>query len=551
MSKKFGGILNPQEKIPDVQSKYTIVKDQIHPIDLNEDSWSMDYFVIFFHTGPRDPVATELLHLLDKQNNPGVSEFPCKIVAISMDSPQAIYDWVQEFPDFDVPMMSDKENAIGEQFGVMMDWSPGLDHPGPGYCANAAFIVDKFDKVRYHSVLDARCVHDLDELARVVNALKATDNGKLAMVDWKDDSYSIENSKEAISEWQREYDESYKARHTTMMAKMRGWWGRESSGQGEAYPKQAQVSVADEALNYLTLENENQNWQYSFGRLCISEDATDTLIDGEGVYHSEDEADIVTEEEYTEHWEQDADQEDAVTDEEYYDEAPAGGGARYRVGAARDTPHYGEAAGHSGQRAEDEDEEIGKRRARARMEKKNPSQYRNPHPAGNPSQRNQTPARNPSKYRNQTPSRHPSQYRNPNPGRHPSQKRRSPSPSRNLSPYRRSPTPARRSQPPFQERRNPSPGRKSPYPGSRSAPPTRRSPTQYRRSPSPARVPSHYRRSPPPSRRTPTRSPVHYRNPPPARQPSQYRNPYATRTPSNYQGRKPQKMQSSRSKRRW
>ena len=538
MSKNFGGILNPQEKIPDVHSKYTIIKDQIHPIDLNEDSWSMDYFVIFFHTGPRDPVATELLHLLDKQNNPGVSEFPCKIVAISMDSPQAIYDWVQEFPDFDVPMMSDKENAIGEQFGVMMDWSPGLDHPGPGYCANAAFIVDKFDKVRYHSVLDARCVHDLDELARVVNALKATDNGKLAMVDWKDDSYSVENSKEAISKWQREYDESYKARHTTMMGKMRGWWGGESSDQGEAYPKQAQVSMTDEALDNLTLENENQNWQYSFGRLCISEDATDTLlIDGEGVYYSEDEADSVAEEEYTEHGEQ-------FTDEEYYEEAPAGGGARYRAGGSRDTTHYGVTA---------EDEEIGKRRARARMEKNNPSQYRNPHPARNPSQRNRTPARNPSKYRNQTPSRHPSQS-----GRHPSQKRRSPSPYRNHSQYRRtspparrSATPARRSASPFQERRSPTPGRKSPYPGSRSAPPARRSPTQYRRSPSPARVPSQYRRSPPPSRRTPTRSPVHYRNPSPARQPSQYRTPYATRTPSKYQGRKPKKMESSRSKRRW
>ena len=46
-------ILNPQDKIPDVASKFTVVKDEISPIDLNEDEWSKEYFVIFFHNETR------------------------------------------------------------------------------------------------------------------------------------------------------------------------------------------------------------------------------------------------------------------------------------------------------------------------------------------------------------------------------------------------------------------------------------------------------------------------------------------------------------------
>ena len=44
-------ILNPQDEIPDVMSKYTVIKDKVEGIDLNENNWSNNYYVIFFHTG--------------------------------------------------------------------------------------------------------------------------------------------------------------------------------------------------------------------------------------------------------------------------------------------------------------------------------------------------------------------------------------------------------------------------------------------------------------------------------------------------------------------
>lgn len=54
-------ILNPQDPIPEVKSVYTALKGVEVEVDLNEDSWARDYFIIFFHTGPNDPVSTSIL----------------------------------------------------------------------------------------------------------------------------------------------------------------------------------------------------------------------------------------------------------------------------------------------------------------------------------------------------------------------------------------------------------------------------------------------------------------------------------------------------------
>ena len=43
------------------------------------------------------------------------------------------------------------------------------DHPGAGYCANAVFIVDNFNRIRYHEVMDVKMMHDIDELTRFHN----------------------------------------------------------------------------------------------------------------------------------------------------------------------------------------------------------------------------------------------------------------------------------------------------------------------------------------------------------------------------------------------
>ena len=57
-------ILNPQDPIPEVLSMYTVVEGVEMKLDLNEDSWATDYFIIFFHTGPNDPVSTSILRYI-------------------------------------------------------------------------------------------------------------------------------------------------------------------------------------------------------------------------------------------------------------------------------------------------------------------------------------------------------------------------------------------------------------------------------------------------------------------------------------------------------
>ena len=73
-------ILNPQTSIPDVKSKFTIINRREEAIDLNEDSWATEYFVLFFHTGPQDPVATSILRSVDKKNDTGPDQLTRKVV---------------------------------------------------------------------------------------------------------------------------------------------------------------------------------------------------------------------------------------------------------------------------------------------------------------------------------------------------------------------------------------------------------------------------------------------------------------------------------------
>ena len=41
-------ISNPQESIPDVKSKYVVIKDQVTSIDLNDDQWSTEVRLFVF-----------------------------------------------------------------------------------------------------------------------------------------------------------------------------------------------------------------------------------------------------------------------------------------------------------------------------------------------------------------------------------------------------------------------------------------------------------------------------------------------------------------------
>jgi len=193
----FIEILNPQTFIPDVKSKYTIVDGSYEEaIDLNEDSWATEYFVLFFHTGPQDPVATSILRSVDKKNDKGPDQLTCKVIGVSIDTIQTLFDWLDHNPDlkdFDVPLMSDKPAEIARQFGVLQQ-AAGQEQTGAGFPANSVFIIDSKDMVRYHCVLDSRVAFNVTEIARLVRAFQETDKTKgLAMADFKNKEDIVTN----------------------------------------------------------------------------------------------------------------------------------------------------------------------------------------------------------------------------------------------------------------------------------------------------------------------------------------------------------------------
>jgi len=191
-------ILNPQDPIPEVMSMYTVLGGLEMKLDLNEDSWATDYFIIFFHTGPNDPVSTAILRTVDSSNE----TLPCKVVGVSMDTTNSIFDWLDSNPDlkeFNVPLMSDRDAEISRAFGVIQrGYSDG--QMMSGFPANSVFIVDSQDRVRHHTVLDPRVGWNMEEVARLVAAFRDTDGGEgLAMAGWKGEQDTVDNQIPAIA----------------------------------------------------------------------------------------------------------------------------------------------------------------------------------------------------------------------------------------------------------------------------------------------------------------------------------------------------------------
>ena len=126
----------------------------------------------------------------------------------------------------------------------------GQDNPGPGYVSNAVFIIDANDRVRYHAVLDARVMHNIEEIQRVVNALRATDSGNgIAMAKWKDNSDTVPNNRMAIENW-------YK-----------------NGGNKDAQAKGEDVRTDEQ----LASKQADAFWEYKYGSLVLTENIVENI----------------------------------------------------------------------------------------------------------------------------------------------------------------------------------------------------------------------------------------------------------------------------------
>jgi len=262
----FVEIINPQTYIPDVKSNFTVIDGYERDIDLNEDSWATEYFVLFFHTGPHDPVATSILRSMDKKNNAGPDQLTCKVVGISMDTTQALFDWLDNDPalmDFDVPLMSDKSAMIARQFGVLQQ-AVGQDHTGAGFPANSVFIIDSKDMVRYHCVLDSRVAFNVGEIARLVKAFQASDKSKgLAMADFSKQEDIVPNKIPNIKDY---YGTKFDGKKHTFegrpkkIATAEETTNEEASASKEGQANMTDVKIQNKGFSAIMMEKIKNLW---------------------------------------------------------------------------------------------------------------------------------------------------------------------------------------------------------------------------------------------------------------------------------------------------
>ena len=138
-----------------------------------------------------------------------------------MDTTTALFKWLDsntELKDFNVPLMSDRDSNISRRFGVLQkSFSSGQEvganlttpQMRSGFPANSVFIVDGEDRVRHHTVLDSRAAFSVGEVARLVEAFRATDGGQvsspsgtphqyLAMAGWRGEEDTVTNTVPSI-----------------------------------------------------------------------------------------------------------------------------------------------------------------------------------------------------------------------------------------------------------------------------------------------------------------------------------------------------------------
>lgn len=175
--------LNLGDQFPNFQAETTI-----GPIDFYEwlgDSWG----ILFSHPSDYTPVCTTelsrvcaLLPEFKKRN--------CKPIALSCDNVESHRGWIEDIKsygncdNFDYPIIADEKRDLAEKLN-MLD-KDEKDKEGIPLTCRAVFIIDHNKKLRLSILYPATTGRNFDEILRVLDSLKLTDQCKVATpVDWK------------------------------------------------------------------------------------------------------------------------------------------------------------------------------------------------------------------------------------------------------------------------------------------------------------------------------------------------------------------------------
>ena len=153
--------------------------------------WAGDSWVIFFsHPSDFTPVCTTELGMAARLE----AEFTqrgAKILALSVDPLSRHREWIRDIEETQevkvhFPILADKERKVAELYDMI--------HPEvlANSTVRTVFFIDPEKKLRANMTYPASTGRDFDEILRVLDSLRLTDQHKVATpVNWKHGGYVV------------------------------------------------------------------------------------------------------------------------------------------------------------------------------------------------------------------------------------------------------------------------------------------------------------------------------------------------------------------------
>jgi peroxiredoxin (alkyl hydroperoxide reductase subunit C) len=160
------------DKFPSMEVKTT--QGQMALPDDMEGNW----FVLFSHPADFTPVCTSEFYSFASKNDK-FEELGCKLVGLSIDqvfSHIKWLQWIEDNLDLEVPfpVIADDMGEVSKRLGMV--------HPGKGTnTVRAVFVVDDKGIVRTILYYPQEIGRNMEEILRVVRALKTSDKKKVAL----------------------------------------------------------------------------------------------------------------------------------------------------------------------------------------------------------------------------------------------------------------------------------------------------------------------------------------------------------------------------------
>ncbi|MHA1371197.1 MAG: peroxiredoxin, partial [Promethearchaeota archaeon] len=159
-------------KFPEIEVQTTHGKIKL------PDHFTGKWFILFSHPADFTPVCTTEFVAFQKRYDK-FKELGCELIGLSIDQVFSHIKWVEWINDnlkikIEFPIIADDRGKVAEILGLV--------HPNKGTnTVRAIFVVDNKSKIRTILYYPQELGRNMDEILRIVKALKISDKEKVAM----------------------------------------------------------------------------------------------------------------------------------------------------------------------------------------------------------------------------------------------------------------------------------------------------------------------------------------------------------------------------------